>query len=200
MSLETYFAFVLFVIVMTGTPGVGNLTMMAIGQNTGFRSSLPFLAGTTIGAMALDTAVGFGLGVLFLASPKIAWVMKIGGMGYILYLGWKIISMQIGNASADRRFTLFEGVLVHPTNPKSWTMAVVGFSQIATPDVPLVQLVAIFVLTFTVFQVSFHSLWGLAGTVIMRTLKSRRALLGLNSTLVAIMVGATAYALFLSPA
>jgi len=77
---------------------------------------------------------------------------------------------------------------------------VVGFSQLADPSVPLMQQLAVFVLTFTFFQVSFHSMWGLAGAVIMRTLKSRAILTGVNITLVAIMVGATAYALFMSPA
>jgi len=200
MTWETYTAFVLFVIVMTGTPGVGNLSMMAIGQNTGFRSSLPFLAGTTVGAIFLDTMVGFGLGGIFMASPQAAWFMKIGGMAYILYLGWKIVSMQLGEANANRRFSFWEGLFVHPTNPKSWAMAMVGFSQIATPTMQLYQQVIIYVLTFTFFQVSFHSLWGLAGAMIMRSLKSPKVLMGINSLLVALMVGATAYALFLSPA
>lgn len=197
MTWETYTAFVLFVIVMTGTPGVGNLTMMAIGQNTGFRSSLPFLAGTTAGAMFLDTMVGLGVGAALLASPTLALVMKIGGMGYILYLGWKVISMQIGSRKATRSFTFWEGLFVHPTNPKSWAMAVVGFSLIATQDVPLYKLITLYVLTFTFFQVSFHSLWGLAGTMIVRVLTSRSTLVAINSILAATMVGATAYALFI---
>ncbi|MGL1863522.1 MAG: LysE family translocator [Pseudodesulfovibrio sp.] len=160
MTIETYMAFVLFVIVMTGTPGVGNLSMMAIGQTTGFRSALSFLAGTTVGAATLNTLVSFGLGGLLLASPRVAWGLKVCGMAYIFYLGWKIITMQIGSAKADKRFTFIEGVFVHPTNPKSWAMSVVGFSQIANPDVPLVQQTVMFVLTFMFFQVSFHSLWG----------------------------------------
>ena len=195
MSIETYTAFVLFVIAMTGTPGIGNLTMMAIGQTTGFRSALPFLLGATTGMVALNIMVALGLGGLFLASPKIAWVMRVCGMGYIVYLGWKILTMRMGTAGTDRRFTYWEGVFVHPTNPKSWAMSVVGFSQIASPDLGLWQQMAIFVPTFLVFQVSFHSLWGWAGSVIMGALTSRRALLGVNSVLVAAMVGATVYAL-----
>lgn len=197
MNMETYAAFVMFVIVMTGTPGVGNLTMMGIGQTTGFRSALPFLAGTTAGAVALDTLVALGLGGLFMASPELAWVMKIGGMGYILYLGWKLLSMRLSPTGAEKRFTFLEGVFVHPTNPKSWAMAVVGFSQFADPSMPLAPQVAAFVLTFMVFQVSFHSLWGLAGVAIMRTLKSQAILTGVNCLLVAVMVGATAYAMFI---
>ena len=197
MNPETYAAFLMFVLVMTSTPGVGNLTMMGIGQTTGIRSALPFLAGTTVGMLALNILVGFGLGGLFLASPLLAWVMRIGGMGYILYLGWKLLSMHLSPRGAGRRFTFVEGVFVHPTNPKSWAMSVVGFSQLVDPVRPLLFQVAVFVLTFMVFQVSFHSLWGLAGAAIMHTLKSRTLLVCVNTVLVVVMVGATAYAIFI---
>ena len=75
-------------------------------------------------------------------------------------------------------------------------MSVVGFSQIASPDVPLVQQTVMFVLTFMFFQVSFHSLWGWGGAVIMRSLKSKSVLVGVNLVLVVVMVGATMYAMF----
>ncbi len=196
MTLETYTAFVLFAIVMTGTPGVGNLTMMAIGQTTGFRSSVPFLLGTTVGMICLNTLVSFGLGGVFMASPKTAWAMKIGGMGYILYLAWKIMVMQLSERRTDRRFSFLEGVFLHPANPKSWAMSVVGFSQISSPSMSLVEQAAIFIPTFMVFQMTFHSLWGLGGAAIMRAMRSRAALTAINGVLVTVMVGATMYALF----
>ncbi len=195
MTIETYMAFVLFVIVMTGTPGIGNLTMMGIGQTTGFRSALPFLLGTTVGMVSLNTLVSLGLGGLFMTSPTAGLVMKVCGMGYIFYLAWRLLHMQLSEAKVDRQFTLWEGVFVHPLNPKSWAMSVVGFSQIADPAVPLAQQMAIFIPTFLVFQMLFHSLWGWGGSVILNSLKSKRVLAGVNVTLVSVMVGATMYAL-----
>lgn len=196
MFWEKYAAFVMFAIVMTSTPGAGNLTMMAIGQNSGFRSSLPFLAGTTVGMIGLHTLCGLGVGALLLASPTLAWVMRFAGMAYILYLGWKILSMQVGQVSAKGQFTFLEGLVLHPTNPKSWAMSVVGFSQVALMEIPLLVQLVVFIGTFLFFQVTFHSLWGLAGTGIMRVLSSRKVLLGVNWGLVVVMVGVTAYALF----
>ncbi|MGE4422389.1 MAG: LysE family translocator [Pseudodesulfovibrio sp.] len=196
MNMETYAAFVLFVIVMTGTPGAGNLTMMGIGQTTGFKSAIPFLIGATVGAVSLDTMVSLGLGKIIQTSPNLSMIMKVCGTCYILYLGWKLLTMRLGSHTVDRRFTFWEGVILHPLNPKSWAMALVGFTQLADPAVPLAQQVVVFVLTFMVFQVSFHSAWGLAGTAILRTLKSGAVLTGVNCVLVAVMVGATMYALF----
>ncbi|WP_319582825.1 LysE family translocator [uncultured Pseudodesulfovibrio sp.] len=196
MNMETYTAFVLFVIVMTGTPGAGNLTMMGIGQTTGFKSAIPFLIGATVGAVSLDTMVALGLGKIIQTSPNLSAIMKVCGTCYILYLGWKLLTMRLGSQKVNRRFTFWEGVILHPLNPKSWAMALVGFTQLADPTVPLAQQVVVFVLTFMVFQVSFHSAWGLAGTAILRTLKSGAVLTGVNCVLVAVMVGATMYALF----
>ncbi|OIQ49820.1 Homoserine/homoserine lactone efflux protein [Pseudodesulfovibrio hydrargyri] len=196
MNMETYAAFVLFVIVMTGTPGAGNLTMMGIGQTTGFKSAIPFLIGATVGAVSLDTMVALGLGKIIQTSPNLATVMKVCGTCYILYLGWKLLTMRLGSHAVNRRFTFWEGVILHPLNPKSWAMALVGFTQFADPSLPLLWQVSVFVLTFMVFQVSFHSAWGLAGAAILRTLKSGAVLTGVNCVLVAVMVGATMYALF----
>jgi len=196
MNMEAYAAFVLFVIVMTGTPGAGNLTMMGIGQTTGFRSAIPFLIGATVGAVSLDTMVALGLGKIIQASPNLSMIMKVCGTCYILYLGWKLLTMRLGGHTVDRRFTFWEGVVLHPLNPKSWAMALVGFTQFADPSAPLARQVAVFALTFMVFQVTFHSAWGLAGAAILRTLKSGAVLTGVNCVLVAVMVGATMYALF----
>ena len=197
MSMETYTAFVLFVIVMTGTPGAGNLTMMGIGQTVGYRAALPFLAGMIAGMVCLNALVGFGLGGLFMASPELAWAMKIGGMGYICHLGWKLLSMQLSEVGSHKRFSFMEGVILHSLNPKSWAMSVVGFSQLASPGMALSEQMMVFVPTFMLFQLLFHSMWGLAGVGIMRTLTSRKMRVGVNSVLVAAMVGATAYALFI---
>lgn len=196
MNMEIYAAFVLFVVVMTGTPGAGNLTMMGIGQTTGFRSAIPFLIGATAGAVSLNTMVALGLGKLIQTSPNLSIMMKICGTGYILYLGWKLLTMRLGSNPASRRFTFWEGLILHPLNPKSWAMALVGFTMLADPTVPLPLTVAVFVLTFMAFQVSFHSAWGLAGAAILHTLRSPAVLTGVNCVLVAAMVGATIYALF----
>jgi threonine/homoserine/homoserine lactone efflux protein len=140
--------------------------------------------------------VGLGLGGLFMASPGAAWVMKVLGLGYILYLAWRLLRMRPTGRGEARRFTFAEGVLVHPLNPKSWAMSVVGFSQLADPSVGLASQLAVFIPTFFVFQVSFHSLWGWAGAALMRTLHTGPVSVCVNVALVATMVGATVMALF----
>jgi len=189
--------FILFVMAMTGTPGPANLTLMAIGQATGFRSALPFLAGTILGFLCLNLAVGFGLGQLFMASPIVNSVMKVVGAAYILYLAWKVLRLSIGTPDTARRFTFRDGAFIHPFSPKSWAMSVVGFSQFSDPAAPLLPQVAAFAFIFFVFQASFHNLWCVAGVWLVRLLKSARIRTGVNCAVALLMVGVTMHALLL---
>lgn len=188
--------FMLFVVAMTGTPGPGNLTMMAIGQASGFRSALPFLSGTTVGFLVLNTAVGFGVGELMAASALVTSGMKILGTAYICYLGIKVLRMTVTEPDFKRQFSFVEGLLVHPTSPKSWAMSVVGFTQFAIPGTAAIWQVGMFVSIFFVGQVAFHSMWCWIGATIIKLLRSPRIQVGVNVSVVAVMIGATVFAMF----
>ncbi|MBG0777814.1 MAG: LysE family translocator [Desulfovibrionaceae bacterium] len=193
---EHFAPFLLFVIAMTGTPGPGNLTMLAIGQATGFRSGLPFLAGMVLGTTVLDTSVALGLGRAVTGSPALARVLQLGGLAYICWLGWKVLRLRPAEREAPKRFTVWEGLVLHPLSPKSWAMAVVAFSQFVDPASPMPQQVAVFVGTFAFFALFFHSLWGIAGAALLRLLRAPGLRLAVNGSAAALMVGATAWALF----
>ena len=188
--------FILFVIAMTGTPGPGNLTMMAIGQTTGFASSVRFLMGTAVGCVFLDSLVACGLGGMITASPLIANILRVAGSLYILYLAAKILRMQLTTKNVNKHFSFFEGLLIHPLSPKSWAMAVVAFSQFMKPEQPLTPQIVIFVFCFLVGLLVFHSSWCAAGAQIPRLISSGRMLFSINCIMVTLMIGATGYAMF----
>ena len=189
--------FILFVIAMTGTPGPGNLTMLGIGQATGFRSSIPFLTGTTVGCILLNLFVALGFGVIVTESVHLTYFMKIFGLGYMIWLGYKVIKMQIETTELKRTFTFFEGVLIHPTSPKSWAMSVIAINQFSDPASDNISRVFIFVLFFMIGQVSFHSMWCAIGSKLIQLFKAPRIRLLFNLTTVFLMVGTTAYALLI---
>ncbi len=196
MLLDAMIPFVLFVILMVVTPGPGNLTLLAIGQSTGFRSGLPFLGGCLAGMGLLNALTGFGLGRLVAASPVLGAGLKAVGTAYILYLGWKILHMQIGAARDPRRFSFWEGCVLHPLSPKSWAMSLTGAVQFLNPARPLGLQVAVFVLSFTVAQILFHGMWLGAGSSVLGMLGRGRVLQACNVGAAGLMVGATVWALF----
>ncbi len=193
---DNIFPFILFVIAMTGTPGPGNLTMMAIGQTTGFASSIRFLMGTAVGCIILDSTVACGMGKMVTASPLIANILRVAGSLYILYLAAKILRMQLTTKNVNKQFSFFEGLLIHPLSPKSWAMAVVAFSQFMKPEQPLPPQITIFVFCFLVGLLVFHSSWCAAGALIPRLISSGRMLFSINCIMVTLMIGATGYAMF----
>ena len=96
--------FILFVIVMTGTPGPGNLTMMAIGQAAGFRRAIPFLMGTTVGFLVLNTLVSLGMAEIVLRSIIVTNILKAIGICYICYLAFKLLKFSSKNTPTEKKF------------------------------------------------------------------------------------------------
>lgn len=194
--IEHYGAFVLFVVAMTATPGAGNLAMLALGQRVGYLGAMPFLVGVVCGGVAIDVLVALGLGELYEASPDAALVLKFCGTAYILYLAWKVMRMHAQPADGPLRMRFWEGLILHPLNPKTWAMAVSAFAQFVDPAGPRLEQTVWYVATFLAGMVLFHSMWGLAGAALMRLLRTPSLRLGINTAMVAAMVGATLYALF----
>lgn len=193
---ENIWPFLLFVIAMTGTPGPGNLTMMAIGQTTGFKSAIPFLIGTAIGRLCQDTLVACGLGQVFVYSPVLKSILAICGTAYILYLAVKILRVSTFKPKqAPKKFSIWEGLVLHPLSPKSWAMGVAAYSQFTDPTAPMMREAIIFVGVFFAGLVVFHSLWCLAGTWLMSVMRRPVLRHCLNFSMVALMLGATFYAI-----
>ncbi len=193
---ENYWPFLLFVIVMTGTPGPGNLAMLALGQSVGFKKSIPFLIGMVTGGICVGVLICMGLGELYMTSPRTASAFKIISIMYILYLAWKVMMMNVKPPEEVRPFTIYDGLMLHPLNPKHWAMNVSAFSQFADPTAPRVFEISAFVLTLACGALLFHSLWGFAGSSLLRLLRTRILRLCINSSMVVLMVGATLYALY----
>ncbi|WP_319777680.1 LysE family translocator [Maridesulfovibrio sp.] len=193
---ENFWAFLIFVIVMTGTPGPGNIASMALGQTVGFKRSIPFLSGVIIGGMIMDFLSAMGLAKLFLAYPQVSSVLKIGGLVYILYLAWKVLNMQAESSAKPKAFKFVEGLALHPLNPKHYAMTVSAFAQFVDPGANRITEIMIFVGTFTCGAALFHSLWCFAGESFIKMLRSPMVRHTVNISMVVLMVGATAYALY----
>src|SRR5918911_2563488 len=83
-------AFVLFAVVAAITPGPSNLILTSTGAAGGVRRGLPALLGQVVGMGLMMFLVAFGLGSLVLKSPLIVQALKWCGVGFLLWLSWKI--------------------------------------------------------------------------------------------------------------
>tara|TARA_R100000306_G_scaffold62400_1_gene69516 strand:- start:20636 stop:21172 length:537 start_codon:yes stop_codon:yes gene_type:complete len=125
--------------------------IMTSGLNYGIRRSLPHFFGICIGTAVLVFSVGMGLGALF---SEYAWLhtgVKILGVGYLLFLAWKIANAAAPvrpDAEADvvtlgTPLTFFQAVLFQWVNPKAWIISIGAIAAFTTGDQSLFVQVAV---------------------------------------------------------
>lgn len=191
-------AFALFVAVMTGTPGPGNLTFMAIGAASGYRTAFPVILASQIGSICLNLCVAFGLGHVMAQGGPLVMVFKLLSMGYMTYLAWRIVSLSIRPKGTVTLPSFWEGLLIHPLSPKTWAMSLVAFTTFfAGNSLSIGQNALILTGGFITGGMIAHSIWALLGVSILALLGEGRALRITTVLMAAGMLAATAWAMLL---
>ncbi|MES0884651.1 LysE family translocator [Roseibium sp. SCP14] len=198
MDPATLLAFAVFVVVMTGTPGPGNLTFLAIGASAGYRTAFPVIVASQVGSFALNLSVAFGLGHVMAGGGPVVTVFKVLSMAYMTYLAWRIISLSVkpkGNAALP---SFWEGLLIHPLSPKTWAMSLVAFSTfLAGNTLSVPENAIILVSGFMLGGLVFHSLWALVGVSILALIGDGPLMRAITVSMALAMLAATVWALVL---
>jgi threonine/homoserine/homoserine lactone efflux protein len=177
MTAQQDLAFVLFAVVAAITPGPSNIILAATGASVGVRRGLPCLCGVAIGMGFMMFVVAFGLGSLVLARPAILHGLKWCGIGFLLWLSWKIATSGHGEGAAAtsvigfRRAAAFQWV-----NPKSWLVAAsaVGTYLHAGAASAFVQSTS-FGMLFVLAALPSCFVWLAFGASVQRWLRTERA-------------------------
>ena len=132
--MDNYLSIFLFAIVMTITPGPNNIMILASGLNFGIRQSIPHLIGIAIGFPMMLIAVGFGLETMLESVPAIHMIVKVFGLGYLLFLVYKLFTTvkqkKINNSA--KPLTFVQALLFQWVNPKAWVMIFSGIGVFTT--------------------------------------------------------------------
>jgi len=123
VPVELILAVATFGFVTSVTPGPNNTILFATGVNYGVKKAFPFLFGIMLGLSVILTAIGLGLGVVFVAFPAVYQVLKYLGFAYILFLAYSIIRSGYRPIEANSKlFGLFEATFFQFVNPKVWVV------------------------------------------------------------------------------
>lgn len=155
-------AMCIFSLAMSITPGPVNMINLASGATHGFKKTIPFVSGSTIGFILLLTALGIGFMQVIAAYPVFLKYMSIGGSSFILYMSYKIAtSTQDISAQRVKCPKFMEGFLLQWLNPKAWLACISGISLFADEKsfFPLFLFIALY------FVICFMSLssWAVLG-------------------------------------
>jgi len=164
--------------------------LTAVGAHAGILKGLPSLFGQVIGMGLIMFLVPFGLGSLVLQYPLLRWVLKGGGVAFLLWLSWKIATSSGRiDSQPDRNPVGFLGAAVFQwVNPKAWLIVSAAAGTFLNPKagssvVQAASLAGLFVL------VALPSCfpWLAFGAAVQRALHSRRRLRIFNITMGALL-------------
>ena len=173
----TLWGTILFVSIVSMTPGPNNLLLAASGANYGFFKTLPHMCGVIVGFALMVVASGFGLGILLNEFPQIILPMKIMSVSFLIYLSWRIAT---GGAHVVERksqpLSFLAAVLFQTINPKgiSFLLSIMG-AQVSDAEPLLPQLIPLFIL-LPAFTVLSAVTWTTFGAAIGKLMQSQQAL------------------------
>ena len=188
MTLELITAFAGYCFVSSITPGPNNLMLMASGANFGFLRTIPHMLGVGLGFVLMVVLVGIGLAQIFDPYPITHTILKVGSVGYLLYLAWKIANAAPVNAKGSNGtpMTFLQAAAFQWVNPKAWTMAVTAVTVYA-PDTNLATLLLVAAI-FGAVNLPAVSSWTLLGQQMARILTNPTRLRLFNWTMAALLI------------
>ncbi len=172
---ETFYSFILFVIIATATPGGATTLATASGVQFGFKRSIPLMLGIATGLAALAAAAASGLATLVQSLPMLEWTVRAIGTAYLLWLAIKIGSAGEPKSTNQRSGTPIKfagGLLLLLLNPKGWAMALSAAASFAAIASDTVELAIIMASSFSFAAIASLSIWCIGGATLSQVLRS----------------------------
>jgi threonine/homoserine/homoserine lactone efflux protein len=191
MTTEQALAFCLFAMVAAITPGPSNLILTSTGANVGVLRGLPCLCGVTIGMGLMMGLMAFGLGSLVLERPVILQGLKWCGMGFLLWLSWKIVTAERSDTTTDKACVGFWGAAAFQwINPKSWLVSASAVGTYLPADAGSVVVQALsFSMLFVLAALPSGFVWLAFGATLQRWLATEHAVRLFNVVMGAMLAG-----------
>ena len=107
------------------TPGPNTTLSTALAANYGLRRAMTFVCAVPVGWGLLFSLCAGGVGALVIAVPALRLAIKVFGVGYLLWLAYKIgMARSLGEADQVRlNVTFTQGVMLQFLNIKAWMLA-----------------------------------------------------------------------------
>ncbi len=185
------FAFTLFAIAMSVTPGPNNIMVTAEAANHGMRATIPHMLGICIGLGAMVAAIGLGLATALGTYPALHAALRWVGGGWMLWIAWRIARSDPAVPSGGRPAVPMgfgAAALFQWVNPKAWVMAVVASTTYTVPNHALVPQVLLLAALFTLIGLPCILSWSLLGAGAGRVLRTPAQMRTFNAVMAGLLV------------
>jgi threonine/homoserine/homoserine lactone efflux protein len=195
MSAEELAALLTFATLMSFTPGPNTTMSTALAANHGLRRTLRFIVAVPTGWTLMMLACGLGLGALVLAVPALNLVVRTVGIGYLLWMAWRLAGARtLAQADGARlNVTFWQGVGMQFVNIKAWMLALAlaaGWvtSAAGQPSSNPLQRLAIVCGVMALFALASNLTYALIGSLLRQWLATGARLLWFNRTMALLLV------------
>lgn len=190
-------AMALFSMIMSVTPGPVNIVTLNSGLNHGFRQTLPYVSGATLGFTLLLLILGMGVSSMIMAYPMVLRFINYVGTAYMFYMGYKIM---MSKSSLDNRSEVhqaprfMEGALLQWSNPKAWMACLSGLSTFtsATSIIPFIAFVSIY---FVICYICI-GIWAAAGMKLKSLLTTEHYMQWFTRLMGLLLIATSIYMMF----
>ncbi len=169
MTLETWFYYLLTMLVLTSTPGPSVLFSVSNSLNGGVKKAFFGALGGTSAITIIMTLSFTGMGVVVMTSEVLFNIIKWAGVAYLIYLGLSAILSKDESFLVDdsknqlktqsRKATFLSGFMVGASNPKAILFFTALFPQFINPTVALWPQFLILSITFIIFEMTWLMLY-----------------------------------------
>lgn len=188
--MEFILSVALFAISTSVTPGPNNILVMTSALNFGIRKSIPLLAGICVGFTFMLLVVGLGFAHIFTLMPDLFLVVKIIGVGYLIYLAFVIAISGTITAKNEKQkpLSFFNGALFQWVNAKAWVVVIGAISAFTTLGHDYAIQNVIIAITFLLVSIPCVGIWLLFGSVLQQKLRTRRYLQWFNLSMALLLI------------
>jgi threonine/homoserine/homoserine lactone efflux protein len=191
--------FVLAGFALAGSPGPNTLSLAATGAAFGARRGLAYLAGLTVGMLAVMALTASGVIGVVLAVPGATIVVTVLATAYFLYLAWAIATAPplADDAGERRRPSFAAGILLSLVNPKAYAAMAALYSGFVLLDGRIALDTALKTVLITAILVAVNLAWLFAGAGLTRLFRDPRTNRAINVAFAVVLLLSVAAALLL---
>jgi threonine/homoserine/homoserine lactone efflux protein len=194
MTASEFTALLLLATAMSFSPGPNTTLSTALAANHGMRHALRFVCAVPVGWGVLLSVCAAGVGGLIMAAPALRLLVKVVGVGYLLWLAYKLSrSGKLVQADASRlNVTFWEGAALQFFNIKAWMLALSIVTGWVAGRGDAIARFAVVLPTMMLFALVSNLAYASLGALLRDWLANGNRLLWFNRVMAAILV-ATAF-------
>ena len=190
MPLTEFTALLALATAMSFSPGPNTTLSTALAANRGLGPAMRFVLAVPVGWTLLLLLCAGGLGAAVVAVPLLRFAIKALGIGYLLWLAWKLAgSSKLAEADTARMHVGFwQGVALQFVNIKAWLLALTIVAGWVAGRTDSLQRLAVVLPVMLVFAFSSNLLYASTGALLRHWLAQGARLLWFNRTMALVLV------------